>query len=265
MKYEKLTYVIPILYPFSLFSAYSPHLLSDGASLNPTPMLQVPYVQKNIKVSDREQKLIDHVKNCVNNSFFETSSITKEVENDIEGMSSPKIRHLLNNLCKLPHTRYLEIGTFRGSTFIPALFKNQSTIDYAVGIDNWSEFGGPRHDFERYLKQFLPVSSYCYETYSMDCFAINPKDYIKAPINIYFYDGNHSAYSQEMAFLHYNDILDDVFITLVDDWCEESARVGTMNAFKKLNYEILYEISLPGPYTLWWNGLYIAVIRKLMP
>ena len=177
-------------------------------------------------------------------------------------MSSPKIRHLLNTLCSLPHTRYLEIGTFRGSTFIPALYNNQSTIDYAVGIDNWSEFGGPRHDFEKHLNQFLPTSSYSYEIYCQDCFAVDPALFIKAPINIYFYDGNHSAFSQEMAFVHYNDVLDDVFIALVDDWNEESARQGTLSSFTKLNYEILFEVYLPGPYTLWWNGLYIAVIRK---
>lgn len=43
-------------------------------------------------------------------------------------MSSPKVRHLLNNLCSLPSTSYLEIGTWKGSTWISALFQNQKSV-----------------------------------------------------------------------------------------------------------------------------------------
>lgn len=262
MNYISMLCAITIGYASTSFAAYSPQLLSEKTLPPATPLMQVYCSEKNIPLSEREKNLISHLQNCVRYSFFEVSSLSKTTAYDIEGMSCAKVRHLLNNLCTLPNTRYLEIGTWKGSTFVAALVNNQSTIEYAVGIDDWSEFGGPRAEFENNLNTFLPSHSYHYEIYSQDCFAFQPSATIKAPINIYLYDGNHSAISQEKAFTHYNDVLDDVFIALVDDWNEESVKEGTFNAFNKLNYEVLFEVALPGPYTLWWNGLYAAVVRK---
>jgi hypothetical protein len=61
---------------------------------------------------------------------------------------------------------------------------------------------------------------------------------------------------------------------MVDDWNCPSVREGTKDAFNKLKYNLLYEKDLftenlnnrigPGagnPNT-WWNGLYIALIKK---
>jgi hypothetical protein len=231
----------------------------------PTPnALQIHYFQKNVPVSAQEQILIDHVKKSINDSFLEKSAITNEISHNIPGMSSPKVRHLLNNLCTCPHTNYLEIGLWHGATFISALYNNYTTIDRAVGMDNWSQFGGPKNEFDGRAKYFLPKKLYKYDTYSLDCFATKPLDIIKTPINIYFYDGSHSALDQKMAFTHYNSIFENTFVALIDDWNEECIRSGTLNAFTELNYQILFEIDLPGhsDNTLWWNGLYVAVIRK---
>lgn len=263
MKFLQFAWVVIVGHmPISLIAEDPPRILFHETLPSKQSILQIYFSEKDGVFSDRENRLIAHVRKCVNDSFYEISSINKVIENDIEGMSSSKVRHLLNNLCTLPHARYLEIGTWKGSTFIAALANNQTTVEYAVGMDDWSEFGGPKADFERNLNQFLPSNSYRYEIYSQDCFAIQPSSIIKAPINLYLYDGNHSAVSQEMAFTHYDEVLDDVFIALVDDWSEESVRQGTFNAFAKLNYEVLFEVCLPGPYTLWWNGFYVAVVRK---
>jgi hypothetical protein len=43
-----------------------------------------------------------------------------------------------NNLLKLNDARYLEIGTWKGSTVSAAMYGNKANI---VCIDNWSEFG----------------------------------------------------------------------------------------------------------------------------
>jgi GT2 family glycosyltransferase/2-polyprenyl-3-methyl-5-hydroxy-6-metoxy-1,4-benzoquinol methylase len=65
----------------------------------------------------------------------------------LPGMSSDKVRHLLNNLCGCEDVSYLEIGLHAGSTFCAALCNN--SID-AVGIENWSQFdpGDARRRFE---------------------------------------------------------------------------------------------------------------------
>ena len=50
---------------------------------------------------------------------------------------------LLNNLCSKDATRYLELGTYRGSTLISALYGNLKS--HAVGVDDFSyDFREPK-------------------------------------------------------------------------------------------------------------------------
>lgn len=211
----------------------------------------------------QEEQLIEFVKTSIDRAEQGESKLTQEILN-LEGMSSPKVRHFLNNLCTLPNTHYLEIGCWKGSTFISAQYQNQDTITEAIGIDDWSEFYGPKEAFESNVNHFLPLNSF--QFFSDNCFKIDPSTFIHTPITIYFYDGNHSFQAQEEAFTHYNPALSDLFIAIVDDWNWQQVRDGTYSAFKKLNYEILYDRSLPsngnGDRTNWWNGLYVAVIRR---
>jgi hypothetical protein len=76
----------------------------------------------------------EFVKACLDLADNEKSKLT-EIEREMMGECSSKLRCLLNNLCSKDNTNYLEIGLYRGSSFIPALFVNMKTK--AVGVDNW--------------------------------------------------------------------------------------------------------------------------------
>ena len=95
---------------------------------------------------------------------------------------------------------------------------------------------------------------------------MNKVESFYTPINVFFYDGSHDEKSQELAFTYFNSVFDDLFIAIIDDWNWDYVRKGTNNAFNKLNYEILFEKSFFTPYngdtSSWWNGLYIAVVKK---
>lgn len=225
--------------------------------------LLTPISETVLPMNDREKALVSHAKASIAKANKRISKLTSEVLN-MEGMSSPKVRYLLNNLCSLPNTVYLEIGCWKGSTWVAGLFRNQANILSAVAIDNWSEFDGPKEIFYENCAKFLPNS--IYQIYSADCFALDPKALFNQPVTVYFYDGNHSALSQELAFTHYNDSFDDVFIAIVDDWNMEDVVKGTRAAFEKLHYEILFEMTLPTIWNCdtqnWWNGILVAVIRK---
>ena len=129
---------------------------------------------------------------------------------------------------------------------------------------DWSEFAGPAAEFHERCKQLLPDFPFVF--YSENCFKLNPESLISAPVTTYFYDGGHTAMDQEMAFTYYDKVFDDVFIAVVDDWSFPEVPIGTKRAFKKLGYEILYEAILPNRFSsdmeYWWNGLYVAVIKK---
>jgi hypothetical protein len=58
-----------------------------------------------------------------------------ERERDIYGLSSLRVKCLLNNLCAVDNINYLEIGVYKGSTLLSALLGNNKTK--ALGIDHF--------------------------------------------------------------------------------------------------------------------------------
>jgi hypothetical protein len=206
----------------------------------------------------------DNYKNIILNAFDNAenkkSKITDEIAR-IDGMSGIKTRHFYNNLMNSPDARYLEIGTWKGSSVCSAMCGNKAKI---VCIDNWSEFGGPKGEFLINFEKFKGDNDATFIEY--DCFKVDVSTLPK--FNIYMYDGNHSNESHCNALMHYYDSLDDIFIYIVDDWNWVDVRNGTNNAIKKLNLQVLYEkeIRLTNNNSTttgeWWNGIYVAILKK---
>ena len=213
--------------------------------------------------------MIDTYKMLVKTSFENAenniSKITQDIIN-IEGMSGTKTRHFYNNLLNTPDARYLEIGTWKGSSVCSAMYGNKAKV---TCIDNWSEFGGPKNDFLVNFEKFKGENDANF--IENDCYKIDVSTFSK--YNIYMYDGNHTEDSHYKALLHYYNCLDDIFIFIVDDWNWKDVRNGTNNAIKKLNLQILYEkeirLTWDESHTpqqqardTWWNGMYITVLQK---
>ena len=206
---------------------------------------------------------ITHTNNSISNASKHISKLSPEILN-IPGMSSAKVRHFLNNILEIDNARYLEIGVWLGSTFISAMYKNNSVQSYA--IDNFCEKNGfisSKELFLTYCKIFLNRKSY--EFIEGDSFKIDLSK-IKLPINIYFYDGGHHVEDQEKALTYYDKILDDTFIYIADDYNFSEVSEGTKSGIKKMNYHIEFETVLPAngnqDYENWWNGLYVSVLKK---
>ena len=205
--------------------------------------------------------MISHVKQSIENAINHKSNINDEIL-ALEGMSSPKIRHFLNNITKLEKCNYLEIGCWKGSTIISALFQNN--IQNYWAIDNFSEFGGPKEEF---IKNFTKILKYPPNLIDEHYTSFNPIEKGIKDVNVYFYDGNHAEHSQELALSHYINSLQNEFIYICDDWNWHHVRTGTNNAIKNLKLNILYDIALQGitpggDLELWWNGFYVAVLKK---
>jgi hypothetical protein len=200
-------------------------------------------------------------KNAENNISKNTNDII-----NMEGMSGTKTRHFYNNLLNTEDSRYLEIGTWKGSSVCSAMCGNKAKV---VCIDNWSEFGGPKSEFLVNFEKFKGENQAIF--IENDCYKV---DVSKLPkFNIYMYDGNHTNESHYKALLHYYNCLDDVFIFIVDDWNWKDVRDGTLSSIQKLNLKILYqkEIRLtwdnshtpqPQAKDTWWNGIYVAILKK---
>jgi hypothetical protein len=214
--------------------------------------------------------MITQIEQAIKNAENNTSLLSQDILNS-SGASGLKGRHLHNNLSRIfnQDLSYLEIGTQRGLSFCTAL--SDINYKYACVIDNWIE-GDFRDIFNTNINKFLPNKKF--DVYDQDCWTIELNSQIKEKINFYFYDGWHAKEAQEKAFTYYNDVLEDTFLCMVDDWNCPNVREGTKDAFKKLKYNLLYEKDLftenfnnrigagAGNPNTWWNGLYIALIKK---
>lgn len=209
-------------------------------------------------MSSKSDERIKFIKQCLGKTYLNVSKLNKKAY-ELEGMSSAKVRMFLNHLHEGQNNRYLEIGVWKGSTFYSALYGNE--FEYAVCIDNWSQFGSPKGEFLQNLDELKDKFDY----YDEDCFTFDLSKF-KHNFNVYFFDGPHFEKDQEAALTHYIDCLDDEFIYLCDDWNEEEVKKGTRNAIEKLNLEVLQEWELPSNYNgdrvNWWNGFYVAYCRK---
>ena len=93
----------------------------------------------------------------IKEAFGKALNSESEIDPDVltmVGMSGGKYRHFINNLIRgLPNPSYLEVGCWTGSTLCSAISRNRVR---ATGIDNWSEFGGPKDKFLANVNQLVP-------------------------------------------------------------------------------------------------------------
>lgn len=213
-----------------------------------------------------DRLLIEHIQASVNNAFNNVSKLTDDVL-ALEGMSGNKTRHLYNNICNLPNKTYLEVGAYKGSSFISALYDNNIQ---GICIDNWSEFGG-KDDFFNNLNTHATHLPQPITVIDQDCWTIT-KDEIPCPIDILMYDGAHTYEQQKRAITYFEPFLAEYSIILIDDWkCDwAEVRKGTLDGLQESGLQILYkeEIGLVNTNDFhqggdtFWNGCGIFLCHK---
>lgn len=221
--------------------------------------------------------LIDHITHSIEKAELGVSNIKENTADGdfilgYSGYTGTKTRHFYNNICNRPDTRYLEIGTWMGSSSISAIYKNKI---HSVFIDNWSQFNGDVDVFTKVMKRFKGENQ-CFLLES-DCWKVNLGDIIteKGKFNVYLYDGAHTKEDHFKALDYYLPAMEDTFIYIVDDWNWQDVRDGTMRGIKKNNLEIKYEYTriLPESEIVgmpnhtgkksWWNGIGVFVLAKV--
>ena len=197
------------------------------------------------------------INNAFENAEINVSKIISDIIN-IDGMSGIKTRHFYNNLLNFEDARYLEIGTWKGSSVCSAMYENNAKV---VCIDNWSEFNGPKNVFlENFNKykgnndaQFIESDSFKVDVSTLPKF------------NIYLYDGGHSDKSHYNALIHFYNCLDNTFIFVVDDWNWINVRTQTYKSIDDLKLKILFQKEIIIPHVTketWWNGIFVAILQK---
>lgn len=212
----------------------------------------------------------EYVKKCIQNAENNISKLPVDLL-VMEGMCGNKTRHFYNNL--LEHcpedARYLEIGTWMGTSLCSAMYGNKANI---ICIDNFSQFSGPKTQFLQNLEKYKGENEVTF--IEEDSWKVDVASTFKEKINVYLYDGGHEYEDQYKALVHYRECLDETFVFVVDDWNWKPTRDGTFDAIRDLELDIIFkhEIRLTDDDThtppwgngrlTWHNGIGIFVLSK---
>ena len=209
---------------------------------------------------------VQHAKDSIEDAAARRSKINAGVL-AVHGMSSPQVRHLLNNLCNREGCNYLEVGAWQGSTVISAAFGNAGHFTAIDSCEAWLERPFPLQallDNQERFRGTAPFALHEIDAWQFDISLLPPG------VNVYFYDGDHSPEATAKALTHFHDALAETFVLVMDDWNREGIRVATLAAIAG-SYHTLYgrELFTPGRESgthrhpiSWWNGLYVAVLQK---
>ena len=247
------------------------------------------YCEKVVEAHMKKSDLIMHpqVETCIeafNNSGKYLSNHRTYDPNDptayynVEGLTSPRVRHFLNNLCSQEGAVYLEVGVFAGSTFCAAVQNNDMVAAYAN--DNWSQpnLQPAREDinltvenvtvdtFVKNLQENITTETLDFDIQVLngDSSKLGKKDF-PHDVNVIFYDGDNSEQKMREFFLNMIDFTENVFTLVVDDANIEENVAITKRFIDAMGLKILYERELlndPEDIDMWWNGLYVVVLSK---
>ncbi len=167
----------------------------------------------------------------------------------IGAILSEAVRQIPGSAC------FLNIGVWNGYTFFAGMAENPEKR--CIGVDNFSEFGGPRSAFMRRFTRFRTPSHEFHDT--------DWREYMRehrVPIGVFFYDASHDSESQYEALKAAHPHLIPGALILVDDWNWQSPREGTERFLREFpGYETIFEQRTPcNAHPTFWNG--IVVLRK---
>ena len=190
----------------------------------------------------------------------------------MDGMSGRRYRTFINSLVGgLPGCRYLEVGSWAGSTVCAAIARNPSST--AVCIDDWSEFGGPKDAFFRNTLRAFQQGGGQAELIESDFRAVDYNRIGADPAHIFLFDGPHHEEDQYDGIVLALPALCERFVLIVDDFNEQGVRDGTFRAVRETGLEVVASITIrtdanglePQRFyqkSDWHNGYFIAIIAK---
>ena len=190
---------------------------------------------------------------------------------DIEGLTSDRVRHFLNNLCSMEEAKYLEVGSYAGSTFFAATMNNDipsfAVDNYICNVSparldvKWNGYSAPKKKFLNNRKKYK--SGKLIDKHIQD---VNLFDLGNTKVNVVFYDGSHEYKDQKKALETVLPLTDDTFILVIDDANFKDVVESAKQFISDNKLTSLYENQLlTTKYedaTSWWNGLFVAVLKK---
>jgi hypothetical protein len=149
---------------------------------------------------------------------------------------------------------FVNVGVWNGFTLLSGLAVNPH--QHCVGIDNFSQFGGPRDEF---LTKFESHRGPRHEFHDLDY-----TDYFthvhRGPIGVYIYDGEHSYANQLKGLQTAEPFFSENCIIVVDDtnWVEPWKATLDFISQSPHDYRILLDqTTCQNGHPSFWNGVLV--------
>jgi hypothetical protein len=173
----------------------------------------------------------------------------------VQSMSTIATAHLINRIVAGmdPDEAYLNVGCWQGYSFLAGVIERDR---HCIGVDNFSQFGGPR---EAFLRNYAMVAHERSEFHEMD-YEEFLRTKLQRKIGFYFYDGEHSYLNQRKGLDLIRPYLSDDAIILVDDTNWPEARQATLDFVRENHphYELLIDCrTAANGHPTFWNGIMI--------
>jgi hypothetical protein len=163
---------------------------------------------------------------------------------------------LLNTAVRqMPEERlFVNVGVWNGFTMLAAMEGNEERR--CIGVDNFSEFGGPKDAFlERFTSRRAAAHRFFDQDY-VDFFAAG----LDRPLGVYLYDGEHGYDNQYRGLMIADPFYADDAVIVVDDTNLDRARNATL-AFaedSRHDWEVVYDQrTVDSRHPTLWNGLMV--------
>lgn len=178
---------------------------------------------------------------------------------DIPRMSTFAIGAIINRTVSemSPSAHFVNVGVWNGFTLLSGMLGNPDKR--CIGVDNFSEFGGPK---EQFLRRFNEHKSEAHHFYDLD-YREYFRDVHSGEIGFYIYDGNHTYENQLLGLKLAEPFFGRGCVVLVDDTNGIEPRQATLDFINqnKNKYELLLEANTRGnKHPTFWNG--IMIFRK---
>lgn len=200
----------------------------------------------NTKYPEKDSETRSRMKKLIKVPRMSTSAIGGIINRGVSEMKSDEM--------------FVNVGVWFGFTLLSGIVGNGDKL--CVGIDNFSEFGGPKKQF---LENFSKFSSPNHQFYDM-----NYSEYLEekhsAPIGFYIYDGPHDYDNQLKGLRLAERFFSDQCVVLVDDTNWEEPREATLDfiASSKVKYEILLDVkTVQNCHPTYWNGLILFRVHGI--
>ena len=149
---------------------------------------------------------------------------------------------------------FVNVGVWHGFTFLSGIIHNSKKC---IGIDNFSQFGGPREEF---LKEFVKYRTGNHTFVEMDYEEYFAKTHQETPIGFYIYDGHHSYENQLKGLQIAEPFFSKDCIILIDDTNLPEVEKANLDFITQSSnsYRILLDTkTYCNAHPTYWNGIMI--------